>query len=134
MKTTLSLKVFRNALFISAFIFTLASCTSFSQKSSPQPKFSLERGPKCFECEDYPTNVNLIFEEIKLIQALQLLANFSCNDIRTNFKGDAIISPNYREQPWDIVVKELCETHGLYCWTENEILYVSTVMKGSAKK
>ncbi|MCH8079672.1 MAG: hypothetical protein IIA06_07840 [Proteobacteria bacterium] len=112
----------------------LSGCSTLVDKENNYPKYTLERGPKCYECENYPTDVNLRFDEIELIQALQLLAGFSCNDIKTNYSSKDLINPNYTEVPWDTVVRELCGSHGLHCWTENETLFVSTVSKESDRK
>ena len=101
---------------------------------SPQPPkpvaqalhpLDLTRGARCEGPENYPTNVNLRFDKILILDALQLLAGFSCNDIKTNFREDYYINTNYTEVPWTQVVQEICSANRLTCWTEAEVLYVS---------
>ena len=68
----------------------------------------LTRGPDCYK-GDYPTKVNLQFEEISLHVVLKLLADFSCNEIDIK---KSIVNPKiatyYKEEPWERVVREIC--------------------------
>ena len=36
-----------------------------------------------------------------------------------------ILSPNYTEVPWQIVVKEICAQNHLNCWTHDATLYAA---------
>ena len=109
-----------SAATISIFLFgTTISARDLSENNGD---YQLSRGSDCMP--HHPTNVNLRFEEIELIQALQLLAGFSCNEILTNYQGNKIISTDYTETPWTEVVAEICKENSLNCWTKNEVLYV----------
>ncbi len=84
----------------------------------------LVRGSECTTSTYYPSTVNLHFERIRLVDALKLLAEFSCNKYSTNLGPDVFVLVDYTGQPWDEVVREICSEYGLSCWTENETLYV----------
>jgi len=111
-------------LLITISIFILAAHT-FVQGQEILP---LQRGEDCSK-GDYPTNVNLRFESIPLLASLQLLAGFSCNEVRYKDVNDKTISTNYTEVPWGKVVMEICIQNELQCWTEAGYLYVLPINK-----
>ena len=82
----------------------------------PRP---LEWGPHCDSAESHPRDVNLIFDEISVVDSLQLMAGFSCNEFRTDLSLDLVTSPNYAETNWKSVVRAICKKHRAKCWTEN---------------
>lgn len=100
-------------------IFALTFLTYYFRGLSPR----LERGVECEANEAYPTDVNLRFESIRVIDALNLLAGFSCNELETDVPEYAVIRPNYSEVPWELVVQDICKNRNLKCWTANGTLY-----------
>ncbi len=104
----------------------IVGCTApVKVEVAQEPAYPLTRGPVCLEEPDTPVNVNLVFEEIKLMQAVQLMADFSCNYFTTNMAkyGDKMISVDYQDFHWRDVLVDLCEKHDLHCWTEVEQAY-----------
>ena len=83
----------------------------------------LQRGEDCSKV-DYSMNVNLRFKSIPLLTSLQILARFSCNEVRYKDVNDKIISTNYTEVPWEKIITEICIQNELKCWTEAGYLYV----------
>ncbi len=100
-------------------ILIVTGCAT-TPNDEPLPLF---RGDDCSK-GDYPTNVNLRFESIPLLSSLQLLAGFSCNEVRYRDVTDVEISTNYTDVPWEQVVSEICDKNKLKCWTEVGNLYV----------
>ena len=82
----------------------------------------LERGEAC-KSGDYPKNVNLIFDEITLVDSLNLLAGFSCNELRIKDFPKYKIQTTFKEKNWVLVVKTICIKNSLYCATKEGLLY-----------
>jgi hypothetical protein len=85
----------------------------------------LSRGDACDGAKNYPIEVNLHFERIRVNDALELLAGFSCNEFRTNDFSERYIKTDFTNQPWDEVVTKICHENSLACWTEAGKLYGS---------
>lgn len=82
----------------------------------------LERGSQCLN-SSYPINVNMVFDEIAASDALFLLAGFSCNEFRYKNLSQDPMSLNYIDEPWDEVVRKICNRRNMECWTEEDVLY-----------
>ncbi len=107
-----------------AWMILLLACTGSVVAEDQVFRNPLVRGPECTTSTYYPSTVNLHFERIRLVDALKLLAEFSCNKYSTNLGPDVFVLVDYSSQPWDAVVREICSEYGLSCWTESETLYV----------
>ena len=83
----------------------------------------LSRGKACEGATKYPTEVNLRFDKIRINDALQLLAGFSCNTFKTNDLSERYIKADFSNAPWDKVVAKICHDNSLACWTEADTLY-----------
>jgi type II secretory pathway component HofQ len=82
----------------------------------------LERGDACRK-GNYPEKVNLVFEEIALVDSLNLLAGFSCNELRIKDFPKSKIQTNFKEINWVRAVKTICIKNALYCKTKDGVLY-----------
>ena len=85
----------------------------------------LSRGEACDGATNYPIEVNLHFEKIRVNDALELLAGFSCNEFRTNDFSERYIKTDFTNESWDEVVTKICHENSLTCWTEAGKLYGS---------